>query len=217
MSRRILVVPDLHFPACRKSFLPDFQKLLKNLNPDTVVLIGDVIDSHAVSHHVPEADAQSANDEFTKAIGCVKKLVRAIGKRNTYLCVGNHDCRYFKLASDVSIPTMCLKPLAEFLGIPKSWHLADEHVIDGILFTHGKSSAYGKTAHAYGIPTVEGHFHSKFGLEYFTSPNKTLWSAYVGSALDDSSLCANYAANNLNKSIYGFILVDNKIPRLIKM
>jgi metallophosphoesterase superfamily enzyme len=216
-NSRILCIPDTHFPYTRKSFFTDFAKIVKTYNPDIVVHIGDVVDSQSISHHLPNPNAPAAVSELEAAKNDISKLVSIIGKRSTFICVGNHDRRYIKVASDVRIPAIYLKSFSELLGLPNSWKVANEHIIDGIYFTHGKSAIQGKTAHSYGMSTVEGHWHSQLSITYYSNGSRTIFSCFAGSALDDNSFAATYAANNLRKSIYGFLTITDGVPAILPL
>ena len=217
MPNRILVVPDVHAPFQRKSFISDLRKLVKKFKPTTIVFMGDIIDSHAVSRHQPEADAPSATEEFTAAKKIISKIAKITKRIPVKICLGNHDSRLLKLAGTVKIPSMCLKSLKEIFEMPKKWSIKHEHIVSGILFVHGRSAIPGKTARSYGMSTVEGHFHSKLELTYHVSPRRTLWSAYAGSAADDNAIAMTYAKNSLNRSVYGYIVIVRGVPQIVKM
>jgi metallophosphoesterase superfamily enzyme len=214
---KVLVVPDIHLPYQRASFLKDLSRLVKLEKPTKIVLIGDVIDSHGISSHQPEPDRMGTVEEMDLARAAVHRMASIFGKCPVYLCTGNHELRLTKAAGRAGIPEAFMKHYRDILGLPSSWNIAYEHILDGVLYTHGKSAVSGKTAHAYCMPAVEGHLHSKFYIEYFVSPTTLLWSAHVGAACDDGAIAMRYANNSLAKSIYGFLVVDSGVPRLIKM
>lgn len=214
---KILVIPDTHFPYQQKTFFSDLTKILKQYKPDRIVHIGDLVDSHSISKHTPNPNSISASDEFKEAKDCIKKLVNLIGKTPVSLCLGNHDLRYFKMGAVLRMPDMYLKPFKELFDLPNTWKVGVDFVIEDIYFTHGKSSTIGKTAHAYGMSTVEGHFHSQFSINYFKHPKINMFGAFSGSALDDNSKAATYASNNLSKSIYGFLTITDGTPALIRI
>jgi metallophosphoesterase superfamily enzyme len=214
---KILVIPDTHFPYHRKSLFTDLKDIIKDFEPNRIVHIGDMVDSHSISRYTPNPNTISASDEFSKAKLCIQELNSVTKKIPLDLCLGNHDLRYFRIAAESRIPDMCLKPFRELFEIPKGWNINNEYIIDDIYFTHGKSSSPGKTAHAYGMPSVEGHYHSLFSINYFNHPKFNIWSAYCGSAFDDYSLSGTYAANSLAKSVYGFLVIVDGQPHLEKM
>lgn len=217
MQSRILVIPDVHIPNHRNTFFKDLEKVLKKHNPSRVVQIGDLITSHSISRFQPSPDSPGPSEEIELSIKYIHKLSEILrGKKVTWI-LGNHEAKIYKQAAKVMIPSGCILGLKDIYKAPKSWKVTKEAVIDGVMFFHGKSSVNGKSAMAYGMPVVFGHYHHKFGINYFSSGKNTVWEMCVGSAGDDNSEDMKYASNNVFKSVYGFGLIENGIPRLIPM
>jgi predicted phosphodiesterase len=216
MHRRILVIGDTHFPFQHPNFFKDLKHHLTTFKPDTVVHMGDMADIHSISRHEPDPECPDPMTEIAQANTCVRNMVKLIGKKvRVYVCLGNHDSRIEKMAARNGIPRAFLKNWRDLFCLPTSWQVAFEHHIDGISFLHGKSPVRGKTTLAYGCNTVQGHFHSKLGIEYHQGPRRMLWSAFSGGSVDDDSLAMAYGRNNLEKGAYGFLLIEDGIPRIV--
>lgn len=215
MSKRILVIGDTHFPYHHKNFFKDFAHHLKEYKPTHIVHMGDIADLHAISRHDPDPELPNIATELARAHMAVQKMSKMIpGSTRVYLCLGNHDGRIEKRASQNGIPRHFLRNFKDLLGIPSSWQVDFEHQIDNIAFLHGKSPVRGKTTLAYGCHTVQGHFHSKLCVEYHQSPRQMLWSVFCGGAPDDKSLAMAYGKNNLEKSAYGFVRITDGVPAI---
>ena len=212
---RILTIPDTHFPFCRKSLFKDLRSIIKDTKPDLIVHMGDLVDLHAISRHQPEADSYGAVTEIAKARNCIKDLASIIGKIPVKMCMGNHDTRIFKQATTVRIPAEAIKPYKDLFSVPASWSIQEEHIVDNIVFLHGKSPVRHKVSLNYGMSSVQGHYHTMLGIEYTASSTRMLWSAFAGAAADDAAFSMRYAVGAVNKSAYGFIFIDNKSPRII--
>ena len=216
VNTKILVIPDTHFPFEHKNFFKDLSKILINFKPTHIVHMGDMWDMHTISRHDPDPDAPDIKSELQLAKERVVKLTSMLKDyKRVYVCVGNHDNRIEKRAACHGIPKAFLVTWREMLELPKHWLVGDEHQIGDIAFLHGKSNLRGKTAMAYGCNVVMGHFHSMLEVTYLQTPRQLLWSVFAGGAVDDKSMGMAYGANNLAKSAYGFVLIENGIPRIV--
>ena len=215
MSQRILVVPDTHLPYQHPNFFDDLKKHIKEYKPTDIVHMGDLVDLHSISRHDADPDLPNITIEVERAAEGVVRLAKMIpANTRVFLCLGNHDTRIEKRATLNGIPRRFLRNLKDILRIPTSWNVDFEHTMSGITFLHGKSPVMGKTTMAYGNCTVQGHFHSKLGVQYHQSSKRMLWSAFSGGATDDRSLAMAYGKNTLEKSAYGFIRITDGIPAI---
>jgi UDP-2,3-diacylglucosamine pyrophosphatase LpxH len=213
---RILVIPDVHLPFQRKTFLKDLSQIVQKVRPEKVVIIGDLVDSYAISKHTPSADSPDATTEFMRARSGISEINRILGKRPVFYCLGNHEMRLSKVADTVRIPSLCLKSLRDIFSIPKHWKMALDFVVDGIYFVHYKSTTGGKAAATYGMSTVMGHMHARCSIEYSQTPVKTYWQAFTGCYADDESLAMRYASESARKSVPAFLFIEDGHPRIIR-
>ena len=213
---RILVIGDLHFPWVLPSFWPSLKSTINKYNPNAFIIGGDMLDTLAVNSHGRPSDAPGANEEFDKAKGCANRLATIIGNKPCWYLLANHEMRVAKMADKVGIPTRCIKTISELLCLPKHWNMAREFEIDGVYYTHFRSSVPGKLSLSMGMPAVQFHMHSKFSLEYFSTPKMVLWQAQGGCWADEKTIAFSYAKDQLTRGITGFLLVDKGNPTLIK-
>ena len=213
---RILVIPDVHFPYEHPSFFKDLGLAVSKNKPDAIVIIGDLIDCHAISKHTPESDAKDATSEFNLAKSKIAKMAKILGNRRVFYCLGNHEMRISKVASSVRIPSMCLKSIRDIFDIPRKWSIVSEKVLDGTFFVHYRSVIGNKAATSYGMNVVQGHLHAKCSIEYFQTPTQTLWQAFTGCYADDASIAMRYSLESAKKSVRAFLLIEDRVPRLIR-
>lgn len=212
---KILCLPDSHFPYQHKNYFVDVARLIRYFKPNLICHLGDMVDFHAISRHDPDPEADSAKTELEKAQDCVDKLIKMAGKIPVKYCVGNHDNRIEKKAAQNHIPKAFLKTFRELFFLPHTWDIKDVHYVGNIAFTHGQSNLRGKTAMTYGMNVVQGHFHSMLDISYHQTPTKLIWSVFGGSGADSKSLALAYNNNSLAKDVYGFVLIENGIPRIV--
>jgi len=66
--------------------------------------------------------------------------------------------------------------------------------------------------------SVQGHHHSRFGIEYFSDTNQLRWSMTAGCLIDMHHPAFNYAAKaTLNRPVIGCCGIIENEPRLFAM
>ena len=132
---RILAVGDIHIPAEHPGYLNFCRSIRRKWRTTQTVLIGDVVDWHAISFHQKEHDAPTAVGEFNEAKERLAEWKKAFGK-GTKVCIGNHDERVERLASSAGVPPQFVKSYAETWDTP-DWEWDHEFFIDGVRYLHG--------------------------------------------------------------------------------
>lgn len=214
LNSRILCIPDTHFPYQHPKFFIDLARLMRYFRPTDIMHMGDLVDFHAISRHDPDPDADDISVELVKARKALRQFISIVGN-NIKVCIGNHDNRIDKRASNNGIPKVFLKSFSEVLGLPEGWQFAFDNFIGDWAFTHGKSNLRGKTALSYGCNVVQGHYHSMLDISYHQTPTRMLCSVFAGSAADEESIAMAYGRNSLAKGAYGFTLIENGIPHIV--
>ena len=209
----VLVVPDLHEPFSRKGSIKFCKKIKRKYKCDTVLLIGDLNDSHGVSFHAAHPDLPGPADEFDLAYLGVKRWYKAFP--NAKVCLGNHDRRVTRLAESVNIPSKFLRSYADVWETP-NWDWDFSHVIDNVLYIHGDGAggganpAYNKMR-SMGMSCVMGHFHKHAGVKWLFNQHKRMFGMDVGALIDDSSLAFAYAQGQTLRSGLGVgVVLDGK-------
>lgn len=218
-SKNILVIGDTHLPYEKDGYLDFCIEQYDKWNCDTVVHIGDLIDSHATSRHPSMPDAYSPGDELQYTIRKLRSWYRAFPDMK--VCIGNHDIRSYKIASEYGVASKWMKGFADVLEVP-NWQFEESFEINNILYTHGTGTTGQNAAHMralnLGQSVVMGHLHTESSIIYHQVANQTIFGMIVGCGVDEKSYGMNYAKNFPRKSIIscGVVLVDQPILSLMK-
>lgn len=220
MNKSVLVISDMHIPYHHQDALEFLQALKDKYQPDLVVNIGDELDHHAISMHEHNPDLMSAGDELRDARGYVKQLEKIFPKMT--LVHSNHSSLVYRRALKFGLPKDYLKTYNEFLGVGKGWRWVDDLTItlsDGqrCFFTHGMSADVLKVAQQYGMSTVQGHYHTKFSIGYYSNPDRLCFGMQVGCLINQKSMAFDYAKNFKSRFIIGCGMIIDGQPKLMPM
>lgn len=224
-GRSVLVIGDLHIPFHH----PDVWKWLaaikkKYLNKKSIIIsIGDEVDGHTISFHNDEIDLPfSPSSELQESINIIHMKGGLHDLFPTLKILdSNHGSLVFRRSKVNRIPLHYLKELKDVYETPKwSWH--DEVYLKtragDIYLCHGRSSSSGKLAGSLGCSTIQGHYHGKFGITWYSNGNKSRFCCYTGCLIDEKSLAFNYGRLSIAKPILGSVLItEDGTPRLLRM
>ena len=220
MNNSVLVISDLHIPYHHQDAFDFLKALKKKYKPDMIVNIGDELDHHAISMHEHNPDLMSAGDELKNSRVYIQELEKIFPKMT--LVHSNHSSLVYRRALKYGLPKDYLKSYNEFLGVGNGWQWVDDLTItlsDGsrCFFTHGISADVLKVAAQYGMNTVQGHFHTKFSIGYFSNPEALIWGMQVGCLINQKSMAFDYAKNFKSRFIVGCGMIINGQPKLMPM
>lgn len=210
-TSNILVVGDIHAPFEHKDYL-DFNKdLYKRYQCNKVIMIGDLIDFAAISYHDHDPDMLSPGDELDTAIAHLQPWYKAFP--HATVCLGNHDLRLAKRCFKSGVSKRWIRDYGEVIGSP-GWVFVDEITINKVLYTHGSTGDAYKRCQQERISVVQGHYHTKAGIEYYAARGGTIFGCQTGCGIDDNALAFAYAKQNAKKSILASAVVLNqgKLP-----
>jgi hypothetical protein len=216
----VLVISDLHAPWQHPDALEFLLSIKKKIKPDFVLNVGDECDAHALSMHDSDPDLTSAGDELKMA----KKVIHDLEKifPEMTLLHSNHSSLIYRRALKHGMPKAYLRNYNEFLEVGPGWQWVDDinfKVSDGseVFATHGISADGLKLAMQYGKNVIQGHFHSKFNIQYFSNPDNLIWSMSCGCLTKQSSLAFQYARNFRMRFVIGTGAVIDGQPKLFAM
>ena len=216
----VLVISDLHAPWQHPDALEFLLSIKKKIKPDFVLNVGDECDAHALSMHDSDPDLPSAGDELKMA----KKVIHDLEKifPEMTLLHSNHSSLIYRRALKHGMPRAYLRNYNEFLEVGPGWQWVDDinfKVSDGseVFATHGISADGLKLAMQYGKNVIQGHFHSKFNIQYFSNPDNLIWSMSCGCLTKQSSLAFQYARNFRMRFVIGTGAVIDGQPKLFAM
>lgn len=190
---RVLGIGDKHIPFEHPKYLAFIKKVQKRFNTNKTVDLGDVYEHNAISYHESDPDGRSSGDELKLAAKAVRPWARAFPKLKA--CYGNHDILPYRQAKTNGIPRHMLRELNEIYDTP-SWDWAEEHIIDGVLYTHGRGggkNAALSMAQSERMSCVMGHAHSWGGVQYTASTRDLLFGMNVGCGIDIKRYSFAYA------------------------
>lgn len=220
MNKSVLVISDLHIPYHHQDSFEFLHALKKKYQPDLVVNIGDELDHHAISMHEHNPDLRSAGDELRESKIYIQQLEKIFPKMT--LVHSNHSSLVYRRALKHGLPKDYLKDYNDFLGVGKGWKWVDDLTItlpDGerCFFTHGMSADVLKVAQQYGMSTVQGHYHTKFSIGYYSNPDRLCFGMQVGCLINQKSMAFDYAKNFKSRFIVGCGMIINGQPKLMPM
>jgi len=196
-ERRILVIGDLHCPFEKKGYFEFCLETYDRFNCNQVLLIGDLVDSHATSRHETDPDGMSAKTELERAIEDLQKWREAFPVAT--VIIGNHDRVVMRRAFSSSIPSMWIKSFNEVLGT--SWDWTERAEFDGVQFVHGEGGTARTKAKNDMQSTVQGHIHTQAYVEHFCGNRNRIWAMQVGCGLDRDSYAAAYSKHYKKQAI----------------
>jgi Icc-related predicted phosphoesterase len=219
MNKRILVISDLHIPYHREDSFEFLKEIKKEYKPDTIVNIGDEIDCHALSFHDHNPDLASAGHELVRAKDFIKELESIFPEMT--LLDSNHSSLVYRRAIKSGIPRGYLKEYNEFLNV-KKWNWVDNLTLtlpnkQRCFFTHGISADVTKVSQINSQSCVQGHFHSKFKIEYWANSDALFFAMQVGCLIQQTSMAFTYSKNFKTKFIMGCGMIVDSNPRLMPM
>jgi predicted phosphodiesterase len=220
MNNSVLVISDLHIPYHHQDAFDFLKALKRKYKPDLVVNIGDELDHHAISMHEHNPDLMSAGDELKQSKEYVRDLEKIFPEMT--LVHSNHSSLVYRRALKYGLPKDYLKSYNEFLGVGDGWKWVDDYTVtlsDGsrCFFTHGISADVLKVAAQYGMNSVQGHFHTKFSIGYFSNPDALIWGMQVGCLINQKSMAFDYAKNFKSRFIVGCGMIIDGQPKLMPM
>jgi predicted MPP superfamily phosphohydrolase len=217
--KSILIISDQHHPYQHKDLVPFLSAVKEKYKPDLVVNIGDEVDFHAASFHESEPDLYSAGYELKKAIESLHPLYKMFP--NMMILDSNHGSLVMRKAKFAGLPSEVIKTPRDILKAPKGWEWCRELTanteLGRVFFHHGKTSVAGKLSKNMAMNVVQGHFHSRFAIDYWGSPVGLFWDMNVGCLVDDTSLAMAYNKVTIQRPVIGIGVIINGRPQLIPM
>ena len=216
----ILVISDLHLPFEHPDTFDFLQMLKDKYNPTRIVQQGDEVDHHGISYHDHDPDLYSAGHELDKAREKIQRLEKMFP--NMDLLDSNHGSLVYRKAKTHGLPAHCIKSYNEMLGVGEGWKWHNDLMIElpngqSVYFCHGRTSDGLKLSKNMSCNVVQGHFHSKFNISYWSNPKNLYWSMQAGCMVDDKSLAMSYNKLTLDRPIIGCGVIVNGIPVLEAM
>lgn len=211
---RVLVIGDLHAPFTLDSYLEHCVSVYRKYNCNSVVFIGDIIDSHYSSFHATDPDGLGGGDELDLAIQKLQPWIDTFPIAK--VCWGNHDLIIQRRAFDSSIPKAWIKDINELLGSPQ-WEWAPFHIIDGVKYTHGTGGKADKRAVGNLESTVCGHYHTEAYVKYHVGYKHRIFSMQVGCGIEHEQYAFAYAKESKKPIISAGVVINGNVAMIDPM
>ncbi len=221
----VLVISDRHNPYHHldsvKFILAVEEKYRLLKNPfDLVVDIGDGEDFHALSFHDTDVDLLSAGHELEAVISENQPIYDRFPRME--IVDSNHSSMVFRKGKHHGLPRQVLKSYREILRAPEGWNWNTEIITkmsDGSqwLFCHSYGSNVLQVSQKRGMSVCQGHHHSKFSAQAWTSATGTHWAVQTGCLIDDVSMAFAYNKTTVERPVMGMARIENGIPYLLPM
>jgi hypothetical protein len=216
-NSRILCISDMHIPYHHDKLLVFLDGLKTRYEPTRIICLGDELDKHAMSFHDHDPDLDSAGKELERALPVIAELHKMFPKMD--LIDSNHGSMVYRKAKAHGIPRRYIKSYNDVLNVGPGWkwhmdltlQLPDD---SWVYFHHGKSADAAKVSQTMGMNHVCGHYHERFGIQYWSNPLHDFWGMNIGCLIDDSALAFAYNNVNIKRPIIGTGLIIDGIPVL---
>jgi predicted phosphodiesterase len=222
---KIVVLGDMHVPYQMNGMAGLFRRIKREIKPDKIYQIGDLVDMYAFGKYVRDPEAMSAGAELKEAIAELNALAKEI--KDMEIIQGNHEVRLIKRAMEAGIPKSLIRDFADFLELPEGWKYRSGPLIIPLtkkgdqkaVLIHGESAggqqALFQLIRQYRMNIIAGHLHSMAGVMYLNNGLQTNWAMLTGCLVDRESMAFAYGHNSKDKEILSFGMIEDGVPRII--
>lgn len=213
-NSRILVISDMHIPYHHPNLIPFLTELKERYKPTRVICIGDELDKHAMSFHDSDPDLLSAGDELRASLPIIAQVYALFPVMD--IIDSNHGSMVHRKAKHHGFPRAYIKSYNDVLEVGPGWKWHNDLTVtlpDGqkVYFHHGKSADGLKLSQTMGMSCVQGHYHEKFGINYWGNSLGLYFSMQVGCLIDDTNYAFAYNNVNLKRPVIGTgLIIDGK-------
>ena len=206
-GKNVLVIGDLHLPFTLEGYLEHCVETYNKYKCNEVVFIGDIIDNHASSFHIPDADGYSAGYELKLAIQKVKEWYKAFPEAT--IIIGNHDRIIMRKAQASGLSKMWIKDYADVLGVP-NWKFIESIEIDDVLYLHGEGGVARTRARRDLCSIVQGHLHTQASVDWIVGKNFKIFACQTGCGIDAKAYAMAYAKEFAKPAIGCAVVLEGK-------
>lgn len=208
----VLVIGDLHTPFELPTYLEFCKQIQKRVKCGTVVMIGDLVDNHAISYFEHDPDGQSPIDEMARTDKRLKAWFKAFPE--VYLCRGNHDRLVDRKSRTAGLPSRVFKQFRDIWNLPKKWVDNFSFTINNVIYEHGTGlsgdNAPEKAAQQNRMSTVIGHVHHVSKTSYLVSEKDRIFAMGVGCGINRRTYAFEYGRDFKKKPVISCGVVTDK-------
>ncbi len=224
MIRKVLVLPDIHYPYEDKKTMKAVEKYMASQKWDELIYLGDVLDFDCISSHNKHKPGLTANKSVKHDYDYVNKkfqLHRSIVGFNCKITFieGNHDQRVERYIEEFPQLKGSLE-VAKGLELEKKkinwvryWSKGTPYKIGKATFIHGRytnDTHSKKHVQAYGTSTFYGHLHDRqlYSLTR-NGDNKTIIGESLGCLCDYRQYWTKGYPNRWQQAFGTFYFFEN--------
>lgn len=223
MSLPILHVSDLQAPYVHPDAVRFLRAVKAKYGPfQFVIMGGDEIDNNALNDYELDPDGLSHGEELNAAIETLtpiyKLFPRAIVLKSNHVH-GRLERR--RRAAGLSLKVM--RSIGDIIKAPHKWKWVDDFTYkvpetgQHVYYTHGMDADGLRLAKSLGMCVVQFHFHTKFAIQYHSSPHWLTWSLQSGCLVDTHAPALRYSKKNKDREVIGVSMLVKGQPRLLPM
>ena len=231
-NKSVLIISDLHCPYMHPDSLQFLKAVKKKYKPDRVIWIWDELDSHWISFHDSDPDLDAAGKELELARKQLWELEKLFPKMD--LVESNHWSLLYRRWKVHWIPRHMLLEYRDVIfwvkrmdGSIKTtrwqwWNWHDNLTLElpnweECYFVHQAEANIGKHAWHFWMSMVAWHRHSKYWIEYVSSPYNLRFWMVVWCLIDHKSMAFDYNKLQSHRPILWVWLIINWTPQLQPM
>ena len=213
---RVLIIGDTHCPCLLDGYVEFPADCYESWGCDRVVHIGDLVDNCALSFHLKKPHQKDPTREFEQALDQVAVLTSWFPDAD--LLLGNHDVLPYRWLNEVGIPEDMMRDFGDIFKLPDGWTVHQRYAqleIDGVIYQHGDRGRSSASLNARDEfqSVVQGHHHSKAGIEFTANRNHRVFGMQVGCGTDWKHHQQDYGVKYTKKPIIGCgIVIDGTTP-----
>lgn len=220
-NSRILVISDMQTPYHHKDSILFLKEIKKQLKPTRIISIGDLYDFNFFSDYGKNPNLYSGRDELELVKEASKELYKLFPEMD--ILDSNHGNRIRRKAFQAGLPSSVLRDEMEIIGGPKTWKLHPQLIIklpngDKVKLVHNFNSNVLNSSKDQAMSLIQGHYHSKMELLYWSSGEKSYFGMTVGCLINDLNReVFGYNGTQSKRPVLGTGFILNSVPMLIPM
>lgn len=99
-SQKLIIASDFHFPFNCRYATEKFIRIVKEVQPNTVILLGDIVDFYSLSRFRKNPARMLQLGKEIRSVGTFFDALRSVSDGQIFYLQGNHEERLFKFISD---------------------------------------------------------------------------------------------------------------------
>jgi hypothetical protein len=162
----------------------------------------------------------SAGYELRAAKEALKAIYRLFS--DVDVMWSNHGSLIFRKGITSGLPLDVFKPIREIMDAPKGWQWHESLTLQlpngqHVCFFHSKTSNALSVSKSLGMSTVNGHYHTQFSIQRWSSPIAQHFAMVSGCLIDTRSNAFAYDRHQILRPILGASVIIDSQPKLEPM